>query len=200
VRSRDDENEAGRSKARGTTVAARLQEFYQTKVHPALLKQFAYSSPMQVPRLEKIVINMGVGDAQSDARMLENAVTELTQIAGQKPCIRKAKKSIASFKVREGATVGCMVTLRGQRMYEFMDRLLNIAIPRIRDFRGVSARAFDKFGNYTLGLREQTIFPEVNMDAVTRPRGMNVTFVIKNSKTADESRELLRQFGFPFRS
>ncbi|MFA6243230.1 MAG: 50S ribosomal protein L5 [Candidatus Hydrogenedentales bacterium] len=180
-------------------MAARLYENYLKVVHPALLKQFEYSSPMQVPRLEKIVINMGVGDAQADPRMLENAITELTQIAGQKPCIRKAKKSIASFKVREGATIGCMVTLRGARMYEFLDRLLNVAIPRIRDFRGVSAKAFDKFGNYTLGLKDQTIFPEVNMDAVSRPRGMNVTFVIKHCKSADESRELLRHFGFPFR-
>lgn len=181
-------------------MAARLQEFYQKTVHPAMLKKFEYSSSMQVPRLEKIVINMGVGDAQADPRLLESAMAELTLIAGQKPCIRKARKSIASFKVREGATIGCMVTLRGQRMYEFLDRLLNIAIPRIRDFRGVSPRAFDKFGNYTLGLKEQTIFPEVNMDAVTRVRGMNVTFVLKRAATQEESRELLRHFGFPFRN
>ena len=132
--------------------------------------------------------------------MLELAVGELTAITGQKPSVRKARKSIANFKVRAGASIGCMVTLRGQRMYEFLDRLLNVAIPRIRDFRGLSPKSFDKFGNYTLGLREQTIFPEVNMDAVTRVRGMNVTVVIGHSSSVDESRELMRKFGFPFRA
>lgn len=130
--------------------------------------------------------------------MLEGAVAELAQIAGQRPCIRRARRSISNFKLRQGNPIGCMATLRGDRMYEFMDRLLNVAIPRIRDFRGVSAKAFDKFGNYTLGVREQTIFPEVNVDEVTRVRGMNITFVIKNSRSADESRELLRRFGMPF--
>lgn len=163
-------------------------------------QQFQYANVMEVPRLQKIVVNMGIGDGQSDPRMMENAVVELTAITGQKPSIRKAKKSIANFKVREGANIGCMVTLRGQRMYEFMDRLLSIAIPRIRDFRGVSPKSFDKFGNYTLGLREQTIFPEVNVDAVTKVRGMNITFVISGARSADESRELLRKFGMPFRA
>jgi large subunit ribosomal protein L5 len=181
-------------------VAARLREVYEKKILPEMREQFHYENVMEVPRLQKIVINMGVGDGQSDPRMMENALVELTAITGQKPSIRKAKKSIANFKLREGANIGCMVTLRGQRMYEFMDRLLSIAIPRIRDFRGVSPKSFDKFGNYTLGLREQTIFPEVNVDAVTRLRGMNITFVVSGARSADESRELLRKFGMPFRA
>ena len=180
-------------------MAARLKETYEKKILPEMREQFKYENVMEVPRIQKIVVNMGVGDGQSDPRMMENALVELTAITGQKPSIRKAKKSIANFKVREGANIGCMVTLRGQRMYEFMDRLLSIAIPRIRDFRGVSPKSFDKFGNYTLGLREQTIFPEVNVDAVTRLRGMNITFVISGARSADESRELLRKFGMPFR-
>jgi large subunit ribosomal protein L5 len=155
---------------------------------------------MEVPKLEKIVVNIGVGDAQQEPRMLEAAMAELGAISGQKPSIRKAKKSIAGFKVRQGAKIACMVTLRGERMYEFMDRLFNIAIPRIRDFRGVPANSFDVFGNYTLGLREQTIFPELNIDSVARVRGMNITFVIKNSRATEESRELLRKFGMPFRN
>ncbi len=181
-------------------MSARLQERYRQNILPELQKQFNHANPMEVPKLEKIVVNMGVGDGQSDARMLENAINELTVITGQKPSVRKARKSIANFKVRAGASIGCMVTLRGQRMYEFLDRLLNVAIPRIRDFRGLSPKSFDKFGNYTVGLREQTIFPEVNMDGVTRVRGMNVTVVIGNSQSIDESRELLRKFGFPFRA
>jgi large subunit ribosomal protein L5 len=181
-------------------VAARLKELYDKKILAEMRDQFKYENVMQVPRLEKIVVNMGVGDGQSDPRMMENAIAELSVITGQKPSIRKARKSIANFKVREGANIGCMVTLRGQRMYEFMDRLVNVAIPRIRDFRGISPKSFDTFGNFTLGLREQTIFPEVNMDAVTRVRGMNVTFVISQSRSAAESRELLRKFGMPFRA
>lgn len=181
-------------------MAARLKELYDKKILAEMRGQFRYENVMQVPRLEKIVINMGIGDGQTDPRMMENALAELSAITGQKPSIRKARKSIANFKVREGANIGCMVTLRGQRMYEFMDRLVNVAIPRIRDFRGISPKSFDKFGNFTLGLREQTIFPEVNMDAVTRVRGMNVTFVISQSRSADESRELLRKFGMPFRA
>jgi large subunit ribosomal protein L5 len=181
-------------------MSARLHDRYKTTILPELRKQFEHGNPMEVARLEKIVVNMGVGDCQSDARMLENAVNELTAIAGQRPVVRKARKSIANFKLREGASIGCMVTLRGQRMYEFLDRMLNVAIPRIRDFRGLSPKSFDQFGNYTLGLREQTIFPEVNMDAVTRVRGMNVTVVIAHSDSIDESRELLKQLGFPFRS
>lgn len=181
-------------------MTARLKERYEKTIVPEMRKQFGYDNVMQVPKIDKIVINMGVGDGQSDPRMMENAINELTNITGQKACIRKAKKSISNFKLREGANIGCMVTLRGQRMYEFMDRLFNVAVPRIRDFRGLSPRSFDQFGNYTLGLREQTIFPEVNIDAVARVRGMNITFVIKNARSADESRELLRKFGMPFRA
>jgi large subunit ribosomal protein L5 len=163
-------------------------------------QQFQHANIMDVPRLAKIVVNMGVGDAQSEPRMLESAMTELSQITGQKASIRTARRSIAGFKVRAGARIACMVTLRGARMYEFMDRLLNVVIPRIRDFRGLSLNSFDKDGNYTMALREQTIFPEVNIDAVARVRGMNITFVIANSKSIDESRELLRKFGMPFRN
>ena len=153
---------------------------------------------MQVPKLDKIVVNMGVGDAIADPRMLDNAVGELTTITGQKPSIRAARKSISNFKLREGVKIACMVTLRGERMYEFIDRLVNVAMPRIRDFRGVSTKSFDSFGNYTLGLREQTIFPEINIDKVSRVRGMNVTFVMKNSSSTDANRELLRKLGMPF--
>ncbi|HNT88216.1 MAG TPA: 50S ribosomal protein L5 [Candidatus Hydrogenedentes bacterium] len=176
----------------------RLKERYLTEIAPRLREQFKFKNVMEAPKLEKIVVNMGVGDATQDQRMLENALAELSIIAGQKGCIRKARRSISNFKLRAGAQIGCMVTLRGDRMYEFMDRLFNIAIPRVRDFRGISPRGFDKFGNFTLGLREQTIFPEINIDKVTKVRGMNVTFVIKNSRSSDESRELLRQLGMPF--
>lgn len=163
-------------------------------------EQFSYDNVMQVPRLMKIVVNAGVGDSQTEPRLLDATMTELGAITGQKPSIRLAHKSIAGFKVREGAKIACMVTLRGERMYEFMDRLVNIVIPRIRDFRGAPANSFDKAGNYTLGLREQTIFPEITIDSVAKVRGMNVTFVIKNARSAEESRELLRKFGMPFRS
>ena len=181
-------------------MTARLKERFEKAIVPEMLKDFGYDNVMEVPHLEKIVINMGVGDGQSDPRLMENAVNELTTITGQKACIRKAKKSISNFKLREGSNIGCMVTLRGQRMYEFMDRLFNIAVPRIRDFRGMSPKGFDQSGNYTIGLREQTIFPEVNVDAVTRVRGMNVTFVVRNSRNIEESRELLKKFGMPFRT
>lgn len=181
-------------------MAARLKERYQKEVAPKLREQFGYANVMEIPKLEKVVINMGVGDGPSDPRLLDSAVTELGQIAGQRPSIRTARKSIAGFKLRQGTKIGCMVTLRGDRMYEFMDRLFNVAVPRIRDFRGISPRSFDKQGNFTMGLREQTIFPEVNQDAVAKVRGMNVTFVIQNSRSNDESRELLRQMGMPFRS
>ncbi|HIJ66619.1 MAG TPA: 50S ribosomal protein L5 [Candidatus Hydrogenedentes bacterium] len=181
-------------------MAARLKERYRNEIVPAMREQFKYRNVMQTPKLEKIIVNVGVGDAPSDARLMENAMSELAQITGQKPSIRKARRSIAGFKVRVGAAIGCVVTLRGDRMYEFMDRLLNIAIPRIRDFRGLSKSSFDKDGNCTIGIREQTIFPEVDIDAVTRVRGMNVTFVIKNTHSVDESRELLRKFGVPFRT
>ena len=181
-------------------MAARLRERFINDVAPKLKEQFAYSNVMQIPKLEKVVVNMGVGDGPSDPRLMDAALAELSTITGQRPSVRKARKSIAGFKLREGTKIGCMVTLRGDRMYEFIDRLFNIAIPRIRDFRGVSPKSFDKQGNFTMGLREQTIFPEVNQDAVAKVRGMNITFVIKNARTNDESRELLRQMGMPFRS
>jgi len=180
-------------------VAARLKEQYYAEIRNAMREQFEFGNVMEVPKLEKIVINMGVGDAQTDARFMESAVAELGQITGQKASIRSARKSIAGFKVREGANIGAMVTLRGDRMYEFFDRLISVAVPRIRDFRGLSPNSFDAQGNYTLGLKEQTIFPELNMDSIARARGMNVTFVIKGSRSKDESRELLRKFGMPFR-
>ena len=181
-------------------MAARLRERYDATISKEIREQFQHPNVMEVPKLEKIVVNIGVGDAQQEPQTLEAAMAELGTITGQKGSIRKARKSIAGFKVREGAKIACMVTLRGRRMYEFMDRLFNVAIPRIRDFRGVSANSFDAFGNYTLGLREQTIFPELNIDSVARVRGMNITFVIKNSRTVEESRELLRKFGMPFRN
>jgi large subunit ribosomal protein L5 len=181
------------------TVAARLKAFYNETVLPELKKDLGRENVMNVPKLEKIVVNMGVGDSQTEPRLMEEAMESLAAVTGQKPSIRTARRSIAGFKVRQGAKIGCMVTLRGERMYEFLDRLLNVAIPRIRDFRGLSPKSFDKQGNYTLGLREQTIFPEIDMDSISRVRGMNVTFVIKNSESSDESRALLRKFGMPFR-
>lgn len=177
---------------------ARLKERYKSVIIAELVTEFGYKNPMEVPKLDKVVINMGAGDAIGDPRMLEVAMAELGQITGQKPCIRKARKSISNFKLREGARIACMVTLRGERMYEFVDRLFNVAIPRIRDFRGLPPKSFDQAGNYTLGLKEQTIFPEINIDKVTRPRGMNVTFVFKNVNSAEEGRALLRKLGMPF--
>jgi len=175
-----------------------LQEKYRNDVVPALRAEFNYSNVMQVPRLEKVVVNMGVGDAIGDAKVMETAMAELAMITGQKPSSRKARKSISNFKLREGVAIGCMVTLRGEYMWEFMDRLFNVAIPRIRDFRGVSPKGFDAFGNYTLGLREQTIFPEVDIDKVAKVRGMNITFVLKTACPAAESRSMLRKLGMPF--
>lgn len=179
-------------------MAPRLKERYRQQITPALREKFGYGNPMEVPKLEKIVVNMGVGDANQDARLLEMAMEELRVITGQQPSPRQARKSISNFKLREGQKIGATVTLRGDRMYEFMDRLFNVAMPRIRDFRGVSRRSFDKGFNYTLGLKEQTIFPELNMDAIQRVRGMNVTFCIKNATSKDESLELLTQLGMPF--
>ena len=176
----------------------RLKEHWEKKVLPDLMKRFGYSNRMQAPKLTKIVVNMGVGDAIQEPRYLEKAMAELAVITGQKPAFRRAKKSISNFKLREGLKIGAQVTLRGDRMYEFMDRLFNMAMPRIRDFRGVPRKSFDKFGNYTLGLKEQTIFPELNMDTVERVRGMNITFVIKNAKTKDEGFDVLDQLGMPF--
>jgi large subunit ribosomal protein L5 len=181
-------------------VVPRLKEKYFKEIVPEMMKKFQYKNIMQVPRLEKVVVNMGVGDATQDSRLLESAMNELALITGQKPQVRKATKSVSNFKLRKGASIGCRVTLRGDRMYEVIDRLFNIAIPRIRDFRGVSPRGFDAFGNYTLGIKEQTIFPEVNIDNVLRVRGMNVTFVFKNSTNTDANREVLRMLGMPFSS
>ena len=176
---------------------ARLHEHYINTLVPDLMKQFGYKTKMQVPRITKITLNMGVGDAVADKKILENAVGDLTKIAGQKPVITKAKKSIATFKLRKGYPVGCMVTLRGTRMYEFLDRLVTIAMPRIRDFRGISNRAFDGRGNYTRGVKEQIIFPEISIEKIAKITGMDITFVT-TAKTDEESYELLRLLGMPF--
>jgi large subunit ribosomal protein L5 len=178
---------------------ARLKEVYQKEIVPALMDKFGYKSIMQVPRIEKIVINMGVGEAKDNPKALEGAVSDLAAITGQKPVVTKAKKAIAGFKIREGMAIGAKVTLRGERMYEFLDRLLNIALPRVRDFRGVSPTAFDGRGNYTLGIKEQLIFPEIDYDKVDKVRGMDIVFVT-TAKTDEEAREMLRAFGMPFRS
>ena len=176
---------------------SRLKDKYTKDVVPALVKEFNYSSVMQAPRLEKVVINMGIGDAIANSKALEDAVKELTQIAGQKPVITKAKKSIANFKLREGMKIGCKVTLRGEKMYEFLDKLINIALPRVRDFRGVSSTAFDGRGNFTLGVKEQLIFPEINYDKVQKVRGMDVV-VVTTANTDAEGRSLLANLGMPF--
>ena len=176
----------------------RLLEKYKNEIVPQLMKKFGFKNIMQVPRLEKIVVNMGVGEAITDIKILEKAMEELSLITGQKPIICRAKKAIANFKIKKGNPIGCKVTLRRDRMYEFLDRLINIALPRIRDFRGVSLYAFDGKGNFSLGINEQTIFPEIDYDKVTRIQGMNINIVIKNSKSKEHSIELLRLFGIPF--
>ena len=178
-------------------MATRIKEKYLTEAVPALQQKFGYKNVMQIPRLEKIVINMGLGDCKDNAKALENAVSELTQIAGQKPQVTQAKKSIANFKVREGMNVGAKVTLRGARMEEFMDKLVNVALPRVRDFRGVSTKAFDGRGNYALGIREQLLFPEIEYDKVEKIRGMEMIFVT-TAQTDEEAQELLRLLGMPF--
>jgi large subunit ribosomal protein L5 len=196
----DDAAAPGRSEGRPHAPATkpRLATRYLETVRPALMEKFGYSSIMQVPRFEKIVLNMGVGDATQDAKLLDAAANELGQITGQRPAIRRAKKSIANFKLREGVAVGCAVTLRGARMWEFYDRFINVAIPRIRDFRGVNPRSFDGRGNYTVGLTEQIIFPEINLDKVGKIRGMDVT-IVTSAKTDEEGRELLKLMSMPFR-
>lgn len=176
---------------------ARLKDKYLSEVAPALKQKFGYTNVMQIPRLEKIVINMGLGDCKDNAKSMEIAVSELATIAGQKPLVTKAKKSIANFKVREGMNVGAKVTLRGERMYEFTDKLVSIALPRVRDFHGVSAKAFDGRGNYALGVREQLIFPEIEYDKIEKIRGMEMIFVT-TAKTDEEAKELLRLLGMPF--
>ena len=176
----------------------RLMERYQNDVVKSLVEKFNYSSSMQAPKVEKIVLNIGVGDAVSNSKLLDEAVNELTLITGQKPVITRAKKSIAGFKLREGAPIGCKVTLRGERMYEFLDKLVNISLPRVRDFRGVSNNSFDGRGNYTLGIKEQLIFPDINFDKVNKLRGMDIVFVT-TAKSDEEGRELLAQLGMPFK-
>ena len=176
----------------------RLKERYENEVCKSLMTKFNYSSVMQVPKMEKIVINIGVGDAVSNSKLLDEAVEELTLISGQKPVITKAKKSIAGFKLREGMPIGCKVTLRGEKMYEFLDKLINISLPRVRDFRGVPKNSFDGRGNYTLGIKEQLIFPEINFDKVNKLRGMDIVFVT-TAKTDEEGHELLAQLGMPFK-
>jgi large subunit ribosomal protein L5 len=180
-------------------MAARLKELYQQKVIPALKQELGYANIMQVPQLKKIVVNMGLGDAVQNPKVLETGVSELTQITGQKPVVTKAHKSIANFKLREGVAIGCAVTLRGERMYEFFDRLVNVALPRVRDFRGIPENAFDGRGNYSLGIREHVIFPEINVDKVEQVKGFTVSFVT-SAKTDAEGRALLRALGMPFRS
>jgi len=180
-------------------MAARLKEFYQQKVVSALKQELGYANIMQVPQLKKIVVNMGLGDAVQNPKLLETGVSELTQITGQKPIVTKAHKSIANFKLREGVAIGCAVTLRGDRMYEFFDRLVNVALPRVRDFRGIPENAFDGRGTYSLGIREHVIFPEINVDKVEQVKGFTVSLVT-SAKTDAEGRALLRALGMPFRS
>jgi large subunit ribosomal protein L5 len=176
----------------------RLQEKYKSEITPALMEKFNYSSIMESPRVSKIVINIGVGDAVANPKVLDDAVNELTLITGQKPLVTRAKKSIATFKLREGMPIGCKVTLRGDRMYDFLDKLVTIALPRVRDFRGVNPKGFDGRGNYTLGVKEQLIFPEINYDKISKIRGMDIVFVT-TAKTDQEAFELLKLFGMPFR-
>ena len=175
----------------------RLQEKYDKEILPALMEKFGYKNIMQVPKLEKIIINMGIGEAKENSKVLDSALADLQIIAGQKPVITRAKKSVANFKIRENMPIGCKVTLRKQKMYEFADKLLSIALPRVRDFRGVSSKAFDGRGNYALGVKEQLIFPEIEYDKVDKVRGMDIVFVT-TAKTDEEARELLRFLGMPF--
>ena len=188
---------AAPKKEENSNYIPRLRQKYEGDVKKALMDQYHYSSVMELPRLNKVVINIGVGDATQDAKRLEEAVSELTQITGQKPVITKARKSIATFKLREGQSIGCKVTLRGTRMYEFLDKLMNIALPRVRDFRGVSRNAFDGRGNYTLGIKEQLIFPEIDYDKVAKIRGMDIV-IVTTAKTDKEAYTLLELLGMPF--
>jgi large subunit ribosomal protein L5 len=178
---------------------AKMKDLYQEKAVPALMKRFGYQNRMEVPRLEKIVINMGLGEAIQNIKILDSAVQELSQITGQKPIITKARKSIAQFKLRTGMPIGCMVTLRKERMYEFFSRLVNIALPRVRDFKGISGKSFDGRGNYCLGIREQLIFPEIHYDKIDKVKGMNI-IIVTTAKTDEEGKELLKLLGMPFRN
>ena len=177
---------------------ARLKEAYIKKIVPAMTKEFGYTNPMAVPKVQKISVNIGLGEATGNSKLMDGAVNEMAAIAGQKPVVTKAKKSIAAFKLREGMSIGCMVTLRGDRMFEFLDRLLNVALPRVRDFRGVSPKSFDGRGNYTLGLKDQLIFPEIDYNKVEKTKGMNIS-ITTTAKTDAEGLALLRQMGMPFR-
>ncbi|MBU0513245.1 MAG: 50S ribosomal protein L5 [Proteobacteria bacterium] len=177
---------------------SRLKQLYRTEVVPRLTEEFGYTSPMQLPRLEKVVLNMGLGEAIQNHKVLDSAVEELTMIAGQRSVVTRARRSIAAFKLREGMTIGCRVTLRGRKMYEFFDKLVNVALPRVRDFRGVSPQAFDGRGNYSLGIREQIIFPEIDYDKIDKIKGLNVT-VVTTARTDEEGRSLLKHLGMPFR-
>jgi len=178
---------------------SRLKEYYKKEVVPALIKAFDYKNPMEVPRLVKIVVNMGLGEAVQNVKVLDRAVEEMTMIVGQKPVITKARKSIATFKLRQGMSIGCCVTLRRERMFEFLDRLVNVALPRVRDFRGISVKSFDGRGNFALGLKEQIIFPEIEYDKVEKVRGMNIA-IVTTAKTDDEARQLLKLMGMPFKN
>ena len=178
---------------------ARLKEYYTKEVVPALVREFHYKNPLEVPRIVKIVVNMGLGEAIQNVKILDSAVEELTRITGQKPIITKARKSIATFKLRQGMSIGCCVTLRSERMYEFFDRLVSVAIPRVRDFRGVPPKSFDGRGNFSLGLKEQIIFPEIEYDKVDKIRGMNIA-IVTTAKTDDEARQLLKLMGMPFKN
>ena len=180
-------------------MAARLKDTYKTEIMPALTKQFGYTSAMQIPRITKITLNMGVGEATGDKKILDNAVGDMQKIAGQKPVVTKARKAIAGFKIREGYPIGCMVTLRQERMYEFLDRFVTIALPRVRDFRGISSRAFDGRGNYNIGIKEQIIFPEIEYDKIDAIRGMNIS-ITTTAKNDDEAKALLAAFRFPFKN
>ena len=177
---------------------ARLKEMYQSEIVDAMIKKFGYKNIMEVPKLDKVVINMGVGEAKDNAKLLESAIADMEKIAGQKAVVTRAKNSVANFKIREGMPIGCKVTLRGEKMYEFLDRLVNLALPRVRDFRGVNSASFDGRGNYALGIKEQIIFPEIEYDKIDKVRGMDV-IVVTTAKTDEEARELLRLFNMPFK-
>jgi len=178
---------------------ARLKEYYKEEVTPVLIKELGYKNSMQVPRLEKIVVNMGLGEAIQNIKILDNAVSELAMIVGQRPVVTKARKSIATFKLRQGMSIGCMVTLRREKMYEFLDRLVNVAIPRIRDFRGISPKSFDGRGNFSMGINEHYIFPEIDYDKIDKVKGLNIT-IVTTARTDDEARHLLKLMGVPFRN
>ncbi len=178
---------------------ARLKDFYKDQVAPALMQKFGYKSTMQIPKLDKIVVNIGMGDARDNPKAIESAVNDLSLITGQKPVVTKARKSVANFKLREGMSIGCKVTLRGEKMYEFLDRFFNVALPRVRDFRGISANSFDGRGNYSVGIKEQLIFPEIDYDKIDKIRGMDI-IMVTTAKTDEEARELLKLMGAPFAS